>query len=162
MLVGRSAHRGDRLANQSSQLHLPHRPRDLAGLDAGKLEEIVDEVAEDPDVGADLLQIAIAGLSGRDTVVDRLDQQPQRGERRAQVVGGIGDELAARRLDLTPGALLHREADGEGGSETGGGGGEQDQEDLVGAHVVRHGNGGGAGQEGGDGDDDGALHGRSL
>ncbi len=64
-------------------------------------------------------------------------------------------------LDLAPRALLHRQADRERRRQRRAGGGEQDQQDLVGAHVAGDGDRGGAGQEGGDGDDDGTLHGRN-
>ena len=121
----------------SPQLDLAHRPGDVAGLDPRELEEVVDQVAEHGDVGADLLQVTVAGLAGRHPVVDRLDQQPQRGERRAQVMRGGGDELAARLLDLAARALLHRQTDGERGGQRRAGGREDDEDDLVGAHPAR-------------------------
>ncbi len=160
-LGGRGAHRRHRVADQLAHFDLAHRPGDVAGLDPGELEEVVDQVAEHADVGADLLQVAVAGLTGGDAVVDRLDQQPQRGQRRAQVMRGGGDQLAAGLLDLAPGALLHRQADRERRRQRRAGGGQQHQQDLVGPHVAGHRDRGGAGQEGGDGDDDGALHGRN-
>ena len=107
-------------------------------------------------------QVAVAGLPRRHPVVDRLDQQPQRGQRRAQVVRGGGDEPAARLLDLPPRALLHRQANGERGGQGGAERGEPDQGHLRDPHPVRDGDRGGAGEEGGDGDDDGALHGLNL
>ena len=122
---GRRPHRRHGVADQVAELDLAHRPGDVAGLDPRELEEVVDEVAEDADVGADLLQVAVAGLPGRHPVVDRLDQQPQRGQRRAQVVRGGGDQLAARLLDLAARALLHRQADGERRGQRRAGGGEQ-------------------------------------
>jgi hypothetical protein len=50
------------------------------------------------DVRVHRRQVAATGRLVDDLVVDRLDQQPQRGDRRAQVVGDGGDQLPARRL----------------------------------------------------------------
>jgi hypothetical protein len=146
----------------AAALDLAHRPGDVAGLDPRELEEVVDQAAEDGDVGADLLQVAVAGLAGGDPVVDRLDQQPQRGERGAEVVGGGGDEAAARLLDFAGGALLHRQPrrqrPGQGDPRRG----EQGEDDLLGAHPVRDGDRGAAGEEGDEGDQEAALHGLNL
>src|SRR6202042_2909602 len=71
-LLGRGAEGGDGVADQVTELDPAHRPGDVAGLDPGELEEVVDQVAEDGDVGADLAQVAVAVLT-RDAVVDRLD-----------------------------------------------------------------------------------------
>ena len=113
-------------------------------------------------MGAHLAQVSLAGLAGGDAVVDRLDQQPQRGQRRAQVVGDGGDHLPPRRLDLAPRALLHREPDCEGGGKRRAGQGQGDEHHLGHAHPVRHGDGRGAGKESGNGDGGGTLHGRNL
>ena len=107
--LGRRPHRRHGLADQLAELDLAQRPGDVAGLDPRELEEVVDQVAEDGDVGADLGQVAVAGLAGGDAVVDRVDQQPQRGERRAQVVRGGGDQRPPRLLDFAPRPLLHRQ-----------------------------------------------------
>ena len=53
-LLGRRPHRGDGVADQVAELDLAHRPGDVAGLDPRELEEVVDQVAEHGDVGADL------------------------------------------------------------------------------------------------------------
>ena len=104
----------------------------------------------DGDVGADLPQVAVASLPRRDAVVDRLDQQPQRGQRRAQVVRGGGDEPAAGLLDLAPRALLHRQAHRERRRQRGASGGQHDQQHLIGAHPAGHRDRGSAGEEGGE------------
>ena len=48
---------------RSPQLDLAHGPGDVAGLDPRELEEVVDQVAEHGDVGADLGQVAVAVLA---------------------------------------------------------------------------------------------------
>src|SRR6202012_1182407 len=50
---------GDGVADQVAELDPAHRPGDVAGLDPGELEEVVDQVAEHGDVGADLAQVAV-------------------------------------------------------------------------------------------------------
>ncbi len=104
-------------------------------------------------------QVALARLARRDAVVDRLDQQPQRGQRRAQVVRGGGDQLAARLprprgwpAPPSPGARRGRRR-GRCRRRP-----AATRSDLLGAHPVRDRNRGGAGEEGGDGDRDRAPH----
>ena len=163
-LLGGGAHRGDGLADQLAELDLAHRPGDVSGLDPGELEEIVDQVAEDGDVGADLRQVAVARLTGRDAVVDRLDQQPQRGERRAQVVRGGGDELrrASSMSRLERSSIASRTASAV--ARAAAPRGDHHEKDLgrppSGGDRYR----GGAGEEGGDRDRRAvrALHGRNL
>ena len=96
--VGGRAHRLHRLAQQRVQPHLLHGPRELAALQSGELEEIVDQGAEGAHVGADARRVVAAVLGVDEAVVDGVGQQPQGGDRGAQVVGNGGDEVASRPL----------------------------------------------------------------
>ena len=155
--LGRRPHRGDGVVDQAAQLDLVHRPGDLPRLDPRELEEVVDQRRQRLDVGAHLAQVALAGLPRRHSIVDRLDQQPQRGEGRAQVVRDSGDHLPPRLLDLAVRTLLHRESDGKSRGERGAGEGQGDEDHLRHPHPVRHRDRRGAGEEGGDRDNGGAA-----
>ena len=96
--VGGRAHRLDRLVQQDVEPHLLHGPRELAALQAGELEEIVDQGAEGAHVGADARRVVAAVLGVDEAVVDGVGQQPQGGDGGAQVVGDGGDEVASRPL----------------------------------------------------------------
>lgn len=61
--------------------------------------------AQRAHVGLHLREVAPAGGLVDDVVVDRLDEQPQRGDRRAQVVGDRRDEVAAGRVRGLAGVL---------------------------------------------------------
>ena len=78
--------------------HLLERPLDVAGLQPRELEEVVDEGRQHVDVGAHLGEVAAARARVDDVVPDRLGEQPQRGDRRAQVVRDGRDQVAARGL----------------------------------------------------------------
>ena len=92
----------------SSSAHLLHRPAELAALQAGELEEVVDQRAERAHVGADARRVVAAVSASSTTVVDRVGQQLQRGDRRAQVVRDGGDEVAARAALLAVEPRDHR------------------------------------------------------
>ena len=69
-------------------------------------------------------QVAAAGLLVDHLFVDRLDQQPQRGDRGAEVVGDVGDQFAAHLLCPLGRAL----ALGEGGDPQPDDGGAEDED----------------------------------
>ena len=84
---------------------------EAAALDAGEQEEVVDQRRQRLDVAAHRAQVAVG--VGRDAVGERVDGDPQRGQRRAQVVTDARQHRVA--LGLVPGPLpLERvEAGGE-------------------------------------------------
>ncbi len=65
--------------------------RDCAGVDAGELEEVVDEEPERPHLLPHRREVAL-GLG--QAVLERLEHRLHRGERRPEVVARPGDELA--------------------------------------------------------------------
>ena len=89
------AERLDGLVDQLGDADPGQRPRDVAGLEPCELEEVVDQRRERRDVALRAPQ-RVGGLFGPcdDAVVDRLDEQPQRREGRAQVVRDGGDQVA--------------------------------------------------------------------
>ena len=68
------------------------------GVDARKLEEIVDEQRKDPHLLAEDRDI-LAGVA--ETVLERLEHRLHVGEWRAQVVARPGNELAPRVEEAT-------------------------------------------------------------
>ena len=98
--VGLGAQRVDRLLDELVERHLLERPLDVARLQPRQLEQVVDQPREHVDVRAHLPEIAAPGLRVDDVVADRLGEQPQRGDRRAQVMRHGGDQVAARGLGV--------------------------------------------------------------
>ena len=85
--LGVRAHRVDRLLDELVEHDALHRPVDVAGLQPRQLEEVVDQRAQRVHVGRDPPEVLAAHRRvGDEVVVDRVDEQPQRGQRRAQVV----------------------------------------------------------------------------
>ena len=75
------------------QLHVP-------GLDAAHLQHVVDEGQQMVAGGADLLQIAVHVFGAGVFPQAQLRVADDGVERRAQVVGHVGEELALRRIGL--------------------------------------------------------------
>ena len=67
------------------------------GVDPGQLEEVVDHPHHPVDLGADLAVVARRVVGH--PVLERLGHRAQPGQRRAQVVGDPGDQLAPRLLE---------------------------------------------------------------
>ncbi len=84
--------------------------RECAGVDAGELEEVVDEHAEPPGLVAQRTDVLVR-LG--EAVVDRLEHGADRCDRRPQVVARRGDEFAAGIEEAleTRGHLVERAAE---------------------------------------------------
>ena len=96
---GVRAHRVDRLLDELVEHHTLHLPADVARLQARQLEQVVDQCAERMHVRRDPPEVLTPHRrAGDDVVVDRIDEQAQRGERRAQVVRDRRDQPAPRAL----------------------------------------------------------------
>ena len=81
-----------------------------AGLEAGEVEELGDEAAEPLDLGEH--RVERAGIGGGDAVDEVLERRLQRGERGAQLVAHVGDEVAPHAVGLGElgGHLVERHA----------------------------------------------------
>ncbi len=102
----------------------------VARLDPAQLEQVVDEGRHPVRVRPDLGQEASGrgGLLER-SVLERLDKPADRGERRAQLVGRVRDEVASDALHPVP---LRRVVEGQHGPVRGGlGAGEGHARDGV-------------------------------
>ncbi len=85
---------------------LEHRPhlervaveRQRARLEAGEVEELLHQPAEPLDLGEHRAQRLRVGLA--DAVDEVLEHGLQRGDRRAQLVADVGDEVAAQPVGL--------------------------------------------------------------
>jgi transposase len=106
---GLRLHRLDGLADKLRDLDLLDRPFDLAGLEPGELEEVVDHRRQRADVGLHLCEVAGPFLALDDLVVDGLRQEPQRCQRRAEVVRHGRDEVAPRLVRGRSALLLGAE-----------------------------------------------------
>ena len=90
------------LARQRRQVDLVEVQHQPPGGQAGHVQHPVDEAGEPARLaraGADALAVDLGELAARrvcEVALDRLDLQQQRGERRAQLVRGDGQELVAR------------------------------------------------------------------
>ncbi len=105
-------HRLDGGADHPGQAHRPRLQAQLAGDDAGDVEEILDELPEGP--GAPLDGVERALRAGRVEVGRAQEVRPveQRLQRAAQLVGDGGEELVlhpARAFGLGPHLVLVRE-----------------------------------------------------
>jgi len=109
--VGVCAHRLDGLIDDLGDRHPLEAPADVARLEAGELEEVVDERPEGVHVRAHAPQVVGTLLAVDQLVANRFSQKAQAGDRGAQVVGYGRDQIAARApfgLDaLERGALDH-------------------------------------------------------
>ena len=70
---------------------------DHAGVDAGEVEQVVDEVAQPLGLGA--RDVHGLGVGRGDAVVEVLEHRDQRRQRRAQLVGDARDQVAALPVD---------------------------------------------------------------
>jgi hypothetical protein len=102
------AHRLDRLLDQLLQRHALQRPADVARLQPRELEQIVDQALSASMWVRMRSQVGAPGLAVDDVVLHRVGEQPQRGDRRAQVVRDGRDEAAAGCLGLIARRLLVR------------------------------------------------------
>ena len=93
------AHRVDGLEHEVLERHPFHRPADVAGLQTRELEQVVDHGAHRAHVDADPRDVFQARRSVDDVVGQRRAEQPQRGQRRADVVGDRGQQLAPGVLE---------------------------------------------------------------
>jgi hypothetical protein len=102
--------RRDGVGDDVAQGHAGEIQVQGAGVDAGQLEEIVDEMAHAVGLDADTAVIVGDGLGvAHDVVLQGFRHGAESGERGAKVVGNPGDEFAATRLHLPfPLANLHR------------------------------------------------------
>ena len=76
------------------------RQRQRVGLDAGQLEQVVDQPGQPVGLGHELQVVAVdLGRVGHDAVVERLGHGPDAGDRRAQVVAHPRHQLAAAVLE---------------------------------------------------------------
>ena len=98
--VGLRLDRRERRGHQVVEPCPPGLGLDRAGLQLGELEEIVDEVGQ---LGRGAPHLADVACHRRriahDAVVERLDHRPQARQRRPQVVGDGGHQVAAGLLD---------------------------------------------------------------
>ena len=102
--LGRIASTAEWTSSSNAALH---RPLELLRLQAGEVEEIVDQRAERAHVRVHAGGV-LAPLGGLDDlVVDRGGEQAERGDRRAEVVRDGSEELAPHPL-LAVQALDHR------------------------------------------------------
>ncbi len=98
--VGGGGDVGDRVGDGVREVDLLGAEPERAAVDAGQFEQVVDERGEPFGVGADLEVVALdGGVVVDDVVVEGLGHRPDGGERRAQVVGDPGDELAPGRFE---------------------------------------------------------------
>jgi hypothetical protein len=81
-----------------------------AGLEPRQLEKVVDQGAQRVDVHAHPIQVSPADLAIDDVVADRLCEQPQRRDRRAQIVRHGRDQIAMGGLGLVSRRLLVAQA----------------------------------------------------
>ncbi len=70
----------------------------LVGLEASEIEQVVDEPPQPLGTARDLGLELISPRARRLLAQQRLDRRLQRRDRRAQLVGGVGEEPAHRRL----------------------------------------------------------------
>ena len=91
-------HGVDRLLEQQADADLLHRPLELAALQPGELEQVVDQRAERAHVGSHADDVLAPQLAVDHVVVERVGEQPQRGHRRAQVVRDGGEQRPAQAL----------------------------------------------------------------
>ena len=110
--LGLRAQGVDDLADEHGEAHPLRRPGDVAGLEPGQVEEIVDEAAQPAQVPVHALE-RDASLGVRDDLLAQgVGEQAQRGDRRAQIVRDRGQQRAA-------GLLLGGQAPGHRGRRAG-------------------------------------------
>ncbi len=97
----------------SARVDLLGAQLERARLQPREIEEIDGQLAQAPHLVADLVQEAAPRLRVEVLVLEQLQEPAQREHRRAQLVGGGGDELLAGQLELLE-LLLHLvERDGQ-------------------------------------------------
>ena len=75
------------------------RGRRLLGLDQAEVEQVVDDPREPVGLAHDPLGELARRPPGRRSAAMRLGEQPERADRRLQLVAHVGDEVAAHALD---------------------------------------------------------------
>ena len=97
---GRPPWPSDGVGHQLAQWHPLEGELQRVGLDAGQLEQVVDQAGQ-PVGLADELAVVARDLAGSydHPVVERLDHGPDARDRRAQVVAHPGHQLAAAALE---------------------------------------------------------------
>ncbi len=103
------AHQLAGLADELREIDGPGAPGHLARIEAGELEEIVDQGPQGAHVSAHRVHVAARGGGVNELVLERLREQPQRAERGAQVVGDRRDHLTAGRVGRVACVLLRGE-----------------------------------------------------
>ena len=104
------AHLGDDVLDERAQRHVLAVQVDHARLEAGELEQVLDQ----PTQALRLLERAaeVLGVGGHHTVGEVLEQGGHRRERRTQLVGDRGDEVAP--LAVHPREVLRHPVEGGG------------------------------------------------
>ena len=96
--VGVRAHRLDRLVDDLGDRHALEAPADVARLEPGQLEEVVDQRAERVDVRGNSPEVFRPLLAVDDLITHRLGEEAEARDRRAQVMRDRGHQIAARAL----------------------------------------------------------------
>ena len=83
----------------------------MSGVQLRQFEQVVDQAGEVLDFQFHVVEIAVGGLRVGDNAVDHgFDHRADRGDGRAQVVRGLGDQIAP--LLIEPALLLDRLPEG--------------------------------------------------
>ena len=84
-----------------ARVHLPHLPLGAAGLDLREVEDLVDEAGEPLGLLDDDGQVLGAGRDVElGVVVEDLGERADRGERRAELVRDVRDEVVLHLVEL--------------------------------------------------------------
>ena len=97
MALGRDGELAGDLLGEPRGVELLGREADRLGVEPGEIEEVGRELRQPLDLAAHRPdELAPALAVGLRLVVEQLDETAERGDRRAQLVGGVGDELPPR------------------------------------------------------------------
>ena len=97
--LGQRRQRGGGIAHHSCQIDAIRRRDMLVLLDPGQRQQIVDQPAHAPGLHAHDVEEFLARLGiVLGVALERVDEAGDRGQRRAQLVAGIGDEIGPRLL----------------------------------------------------------------
>ncbi len=97
---GHRLHRLDGLVGELGEINGLSVELELARLDRGEEEQVVDQVRHRIEIGAHRTQEALR--IRRQSVLQRLDRSPQRCQRAAQIVADGGEEVASRPVVGVP------------------------------------------------------------